>query len=75
MTSFLKYLNSLDPDGNECAVCGGKRYACACEETPSIDDPLTVTMFHPVSHKRLPVERYTDKYIVMRAAGWIELDS
>lgn len=75
MSSFLKYLNALDPQGNECAVCGGKRYACACDDTPAIDSPLIVNMFHPVSHKRIAVERYTDKYTVMVANGWVELES
>lgn len=74
MSSFARYLNELDPAGNECLICGANRYTCACDDTPAIDNPLLVNMFHPISKKRMDVERYTDKYIVMKANGWVELD-
>ena len=34
---------------------------------------VEVMMFHPVSKKRQIVVRYSDKYIVMIANGWVEL--
>lgn len=74
MSSFLKYLTQDDPQGN-CAICGGNRYACTCDDTPVVDQPLNVVMFHPVNHKRITVARYTDKYTVLKANGWKEMDS
>lgn len=36
--------------------------------------PLVVTLFHPVSHKRMKVERRSDKYRVAKSQGWVELE-
>lgn len=74
MSSFIKFLTQDDPGGNKCSICGRNRYTCACDDTPAVDAPQLVTLFHPITHKRMPVERYTDKYVVMCANGWIELE-
>lgn len=34
MRSFLDYLTTPDPAGNECPVCGSNRYTCDCGDTP-----------------------------------------
>lgn len=36
MTSFLRFLS--DP-GDDCAICGGNRYTCTCDDTPAVDSP------------------------------------
>jgi hypothetical protein len=36
---------------------------------------VNVTMFHSVSHKRIPnVRRYSPRYRIMLAQGWVELE-
>ena len=73
MTSFFKYLDQLEPESASCAVCGRNRYFCSCDDTPQIDAPVMVVMFHTWSKKKMTVERYSDKYFVMRSQNWVEL--
>jgi hypothetical protein len=75
MSSFLKFLTSPDPGDHACAVCGRNRYFCDCDETAAVDAPEIITMYHAMSHKKMTVERYSDKYFVMRSQNWIELSS
>lgn len=74
MTSFLRYLASPEPGENPCEVCGGNQYFCECDNTPAIDNPLIVMMYHTMSKKRMSVERFSDKYFVMRSQNWVELE-
>lgn len=75
MTSFIKFLTSPEPGEHACETCGGNRYFCECDNTPVIDVPQLVIMYHTMSHKKISVERYSDKYFVMRSQNWVELDS
>lgn len=73
MSSFLKYLDQLEPESASCAVCGRNRYFCSCDDTPEIDAQPIVTMFHTVSKKKMVVERNSLKYRLMLNQSWVEL--
>jgi hypothetical protein len=73
MSSFLKYLNEIDPEGNACTICGENRYFCECDNAPEIDAQPIVTMFHTVSKKKMVVERNSLKYRLMLKQSWVEL--
>lgn len=75
MSSFLKYLTQMEPESETCIVCGGNPYVCHCDDTPSIDCPQLVMMYHPINHKRQMAERGTVKYKALGACGWVELES
>ena len=74
MSSFLKYLTQQYPESSVCEVCGGNPYTCHCDDTPDIDSPQLVHMFHPINRKRQTVERLTTKHRALIACGWVELD-
>lgn len=72
MSSFLKYLTQPEPEGN-CLTCGQNRYGCTCDDTPAVDIAPMIEMYHIMSHKRMAVEKFSDKYFVMCSQNWVEL--
>lgn len=74
MSSFLRYLNQQYPESDVCEVCGDNPYTCHCDDTPAIDAPTLVLMFHPMNKKRQTVEFKSVKHRALVACGWVELD-
>lgn len=74
MSSFIKYLTQQEPEADVCEVCGRNPYTCHCDDTPVVDVPQLVRMYHPMNHKRQTVERKTMKHRALIACGWVELE-